>query len=399
MAVIPKSRFVMTSFHSSATASIATAVTSTGDVATATPPTVKPAVLFHPAVFNTSVSRKVFTPIISIPINLNPPIPDASTKNGNIFNDRFDKTVRWYLPTFNLVQGTDAAFSFTAKQTALPNESGDPFYVVDLKFTVHKDIPADASAAKAADTSINLKEITLDSLQVTLLLAYTDAQGNEAHANYTGTIQATSDGNYEMSFLNIKDHVPLLYENLRTTGTAQIALSATYSAWRPTGAPMLFFAKTAFTKAAIRPAIAPATTFNIIRSRPLPGQPAPNPNSGFNENQTFYQAINVNKKYSANEYQLKYVLNTDTGSRPIIDVTDLKNLKGSPTEFSELKTIDLSKYPSINGLYIGVLSHTIVILPRAYGIVRNAVTCSASCWASVDTSPSAADSCKFQFQF
>src|SRR5215467_12585845 len=146
MAVVPRTRFIMTSIHSGAAASVATTAPATGGVATATPPTVKPAVLFHPAVFNTSVSRKVFTPIISIPINLNPPIPDASTKNGNLFNDRFDKSIRWYLPTFNLVQGTDAAFSFTAKQTALPNESGDPFYVVDLKFSVHKDIPADATA-------------------------------------------------------------------------------------------------------------------------------------------------------------------------------------------------------------------------------------------------------------
>jgi len=374
MPVIAKNRFV-----------IAKTVAVGPQVAAAVAPEpspVKTSGAVHAIFLNDNVAKKVFTPIRIIPVVIDPPIPDASTKNGNLFTDRFDKNTLWYLPTFSLLPGNDAGFSFIATQSTLPNSAGDPFYVADFKFTIHKEVPADAIAAKTVNAARNLREIPLQSLQVTLSIAYSNDQGKQAFATYNGTVTPTSDGNYDVHFPNvIANHVVLLYENLKMFGTAQISLSAIYQAWRPTGAPMLLF-------------IRPVKTFTIVQPRQQPKQVA-----GFNENQTFFQPLTLDKKYAANEYQLDYKITNATGTRPIIDVEDLKNLKGNPTEFSQLKTIDLSKYPSISALYIGVLSKVVIIIPQSYGIVRNAVTCSASCWASVDTTPGSAGSCKFQFQF
>lgn len=367
------------------------------------PSPVKSSGAIHAITLDNAVANKVFTPVISIPIGVfNPPMPDVSTKKGNVFSDRFDKNVLWYLPVFSLLPGTDAGFSFIAKQSVLPNQEGDPFYVADVRFTVHKDVPPDAMAAKAANAAIQLKEIMLQSLQVTLSIAFSDAQGKETSATYTGVLQASTDGNYEVHVSNILgNHVVILYQNLKTTGGGHLALSAIYAAWRPAGSQRMIFIKPTVSLNRVRPWIAsipaasPTTHFTTLR----PLHPI-NPNVGFTENQTFFQNIPLDTKYNGNEYQLSYKIITDTGTRPIVGVEDLKNLNGNPTEFSELKTIDLSKYPSISALYIGVLSRVIIILPRAYGIVRNAVTCSASCWASVDTTPGGtAGSCMFQFQF
>lgn len=364
-------------------------------------------VVSNPVSLNNGTARKVFTPII-LPIRVfNLPVPDASTRKGNLFNDRYNKNLSWYLPVFNLLTDTDVDFSFNASQASLPDDAGNPFYMADVKFTIHKEVPPDATQLTSSNSSVKVKEIPLESLQVTLFLAYSDTQGNEVHPTYTGNIQAITNGNYEVSFSNIKgNHVYILYQNLKLTGSVQIALSATYMAWRQSGTQMFFLQKriaaqnltvnndaseNEILRRNINTKFIPLTNFNK--------QPATNTNNGFNETQTFYQTINLDKKYNGNKYQLSYKLSSNAGTRPIVDVNDLKNLNNNPTEFSELKIIDLSKYPSIQTLYIGVLSRTIIVLPRIYGIVRNAITCSASCLALVDTTPSGAASCRFQFQF
>src|SRR5258705_2625059 len=138
------SRFVVSNIHKN----IALETSATNVVQPGT--TIKQAVAFHPVILNTSVARKIFTPIISIPVTfVNPPIPDASTQSGNLFNDRFDKNIKWYLPTFNLLAGTDTGFSFIASTTSLPDDAGNPFYIANLKFTIRKEVPPNAMGLKS----------------------------------------------------------------------------------------------------------------------------------------------------------------------------------------------------------------------------------------------------------
>jgi hypothetical protein len=365
----------------------------------AQPTVIKSSNSAHAVTLDKGLAQKLFTP--TIPIIINHPIPDVSTRNGNVFNDRFDKNTLWYLPVFNLIGTTDSNFSFLATQSALPNQSGDAFYVADLKFTVHSDVPADATAAKTANPALNLKEITLQMLSVSLSIAYSDSQGKEAHTSYQGSVQAADNGNYTVDFpAVIGNHVVILFENLKVTGSAQISFSATYPAWRPAGTSRMFFFKSDLATRNLKPMIASRVAeTSAMRFETLQPLHPSVPTNGFNENQTFYQTLDLDKKYNENEYQLSYKIKTDAGTRPIIDVSDLKNLEGSLTEFSELKTIDLSKYPSISSLYIGVISRVIIVVPRSYVIVRNSLACSAACIASVDTTPGSAESCMFQFQF
>ena len=357
---------------------------------------------------NDRVITKIFTPVTVI----NQPIPLASTRNGNLFSDRFDTNLLWYLPTFSLLSEADTGFSFVATQSDLLDYEGNPFYVTNFKFTIHKETPNDAVTAKAGNTSINIKEIPLDTLQLTLILIYNDDRGIEAQTSYPGTIQATNNGNYEVHFDNIEgNHVVILYQNLKVTGSVHVTLSSTYLAWVQGGTPIYVPRSTPMFFLDNRSSIAdgvsnefPVKESDVVQFNTFPlhqslDQQRHIPIEGFNETDTFYEVLNLEKKYNGNEYQLSYKLRSNGGERIIIDANDLKNLNGHPTEFSELKTIELSKYPSIRSLYIGSLSRIIIIIPRAYGIVRKAIICSAYCFASVDSTPSDPDINKFEFQF
>src|SRR5665213_3090199 len=50
----------------------------------------------------------------------------ANTRSGNIFNDRFNSNLRWYLPKYELAADPDQFFSFSASQSGVDN-SGNPF--------------------------------------------------------------------------------------------------------------------------------------------------------------------------------------------------------------------------------------------------------------------------------
>jgi hypothetical protein len=118
--------------------------------------------------------------------------------------------------------------------------------------------------------------------------------------------------------------------------------------------------------------------------------------------QTWAIALPLDLKFKQDGYQLKYTVSTATIANHIIrDVKDLKDFTLSQSEFAELKVLgDISqRYPTVSRLYIGVLSRTIVVIPRRYSIVRSSAGCAASCMALVDSSAAAGSKCKFEFDF
>src|SRR5262249_22386238 len=82
-------------------------------------------------------------------------------------------------------------------------------------------------------------------------------------------------------------------------------------------------------------------------------------------------------------------------------VHDLKDFSLTQSEFTELKALgDISqRYATLSRLYIGVLSRTIVVVPRRYAIVRGRFGCAALCMALVDSSAADGSKCKFEFDF
>jgi hypothetical protein len=106
------------------------------------------------------------------------------------------------------------------------------------------------------------------------------------------------------------------------------------------------------------------------------------------------EALPMGLKYAQDGYQLKYTISTATVSNHVIrDANDLKDFSLSQSEFTELKAIDVSQYPTLSKLYMGVLSRTIVMVPKRYSVVRGRAGCAALCVAVVDSSPGSGSRC------
>ncbi len=381
-------------------------------------PQVNPGVQPEVAVSANAISVNRISPMafahIAIPLAIPPEqnLPDASTQNGNIFTDRFNKNLQWYLPGFVLSSAPDA-FSFSAIQQDSNDLSGNPWHTASIKLGLQKILPSDVSDFKSKNPSADLREIPLGELKVTLTIPYKDDNGADMIKTFSGAITST-DGSYQAIFDNILGtYVIMAYRCLTTTVGAQILLSASYDVWKPKQISTMY----------------PATqlsTFQLIRPvAPVAAQPAPlmanrmvfqkvnlqgaddaatqtNPNNDYESAKIYLNnTVAIGKTFSMDVYQTKYTVTYQSKTKIIINVDDLKDFNIKQSEFTELKTIDLSRYPSVQKLYLGTLSGKIVVIPWEYVILREGGRFDATCFARVDTSYSsqAASNCKFEFAF
>lgn len=390
----------------------------------ATAPQAPPAIM-HPLIWR--------IPLPILPISL----PLASTRNGNLFTDRNNPYLHWYLPQFALAADVDLSFIFAASQTSQQSD-GTPFNAVNLAFSLAKSMPSDASQFAQANPSAILKEIPLENLAASLASPYTDAQGNQAVRSFAASaVTVQSDGSYLIQFQGsiLGDAVVALYQDLRLFGKSSLKLTASFSTWAPPGAPApplglkvtaLSFQNTAVMSSALRnaaieapqPAAAPAAATPLVERaqpeilfRPLPPPPhpydppvldPPPPPQLVVASQPFELDLPIGLKYNADGYQLQYTITTlSSPSRIILSVADLNGFNAPQSQYVELKELGNinAKYPSISRAYIGVLSKIIVLIPQRYSILRSKSGCSASCLARVDSSPSSTSQCAFEFSF
>ncbi len=365
-------------------------------------------------------------------------LPDTRTRNGNLFRDRFNTALYWYLPSLHLADDPDTLFSFSASQAGVDG-SGNPFHKACLQLSLKQDVPQDVAAFETSNPTIEVRPIPFHDANVTLSTTYADTNtGSDQHSSFVGMVSSHSDGSLQLTFDNLLgNNVLILYSNL-TQGGAQIAIAAVYDVWisvtvprqiprpplrRPpfiTGSgvrilPEVAMNSTVLHKVDLSEVEAPGQRTVIpIAARVGPiGSPIWLPPDGGDDSDnapmtryvqskaTFNLNVSLIQKYAVNDYQLKYTVTENSITRPIININDLKNFDVRQSEFIELKVIgDVSqRYPSLSKLYIGTLSRTIVVIPSEYTIAREISHCNAVCAALVDSSPTGTSHCKFQFEF
>ena len=349
------------------------------------------------------------------------PLPDAGTQKGNLFTDRFTPTLHWYLPEYSLADAPDASFSFSATQKGL-DSNGNPFHTAGLKIGVKKVQPQDVVAFKSANAGAQLREIPLHNFAATLIATYTDDSGTAQRKSFPGAIQARDDGSLVLTFDNVMgNNVILLYENLKQGG-AQVSISGAYDVWKSKNAPRIIRRSDAprplfilpigrvgpsparspgFMGSTVKPVFEPAEPPEDSGSDPPGGDGGTTSDESYEKDTLYFTPPNwsLDNKYTRNDYQLKYTITSDSVTRPIINVHDLKDFDVIQSEFVELLALgDISqKYASLKKLYMGTLSRTIVVVPHEYTIVRKTSNCAAVCLALVDSLSSS--SCKFDFEF
>lgn len=356
-------------------------------------------------------------------IEVGPPppasLPLMSSQNGNLFQDRNDPNLHWYLPDFNLADDVDPGFAFVASQSGQDSE-GKPFNKAKLTLRLRKSQPGDVINLLQANPGVKLQEINLAELSAKAITSYTDDTGQEQQKTFAATIQDLGNGDFLLIVDPIlgKD-VILLYQDITSFGKAVINLSASYQAWSQPGAVYLLDRKQQVFESMNRPAYMSMRTLSAPTETPAVAprvlQPAffarmdmPSAitqRGGDNlvqTSQAWAKALPVGRKYAQDGYQLKFTVSTATVSNHVIrDANDLNDFSLSQSEFTELKALgDVSqKYPSLSQLYMGVLSRTIIMIPRRYSVLRGRTGCAALCVAVVDSSPGSGSRCKFEFDF
>jgi hypothetical protein len=373
-----------------------------------------------------SVPRFTIAPMLQPPLPAS--LPLAATASGNLFLDRNDASLHWYLPQFNLAADVDPNFAFVASQSGQQDGEGHPLNVAQVTLQVVKSRPADVAQFALANPGAKLQEIPLAGLTAVLSSSYTDQNGQPQQRTFNSTsLQDLGNGSFLLTFGSIIGFSVLgLYQDLRMMGKAVIILSASYQAWVKPGTPL--------PPSNLRLRLLPLVPLQAVAAggttlqpppRPMPNllngapinnvSPAPavpvNPGAPQNPpappplvqmRQSWGAALPLGLKYNLDGYQLRYTVSSPTvAGHVILTTADLGDFNQSQTEFAELKALgNLNfKYPSVSRAYFGVLSRTIVLIPQRYAIVRGKTGCAATCLARVDSSAASGSQCLFELSF
>ena len=346
-------------------------------------------------------------------------LPLTNSRNGNLFVDRNDPKLHWYLPQFTVFADVDPDFAFVASQSG-QDAKGNPFNKAQLTLRLQKSKPADVQKIAQSTAAVELREIPLSNLSASLVSVYTGDSGQQLQRMFPAAIQNIDANTIRLTFDGsiLGPSVVGLYQDLTVFGKAVICLSASYQAWllsSPASLPpnlrliaLSRFADTpvAATELPHAPGVFPRRPVQFRSFAPLPPQPhrpiaLPAP-ALVDTTQPWSVQVPLGLKYKQDAYQLKYSVSTSTSANHVIrDAADLNAFSVSQTEFAELKALgDISqKYPTVSRLFVGVLSRTIVAIPKRYSIVRGRSGCAALCMALVDSSAADGSRCKFEFDF
>ncbi len=357
------------------------------------------------------------TPIKFIPVDVNQSLPLESSRNGNVFNDRFNAQLSWFLPSYQPAPDIDASFSFAAggEQTGA---DGNPYYQATITLTLDKIEPPDVTAYRAANPSMQLQEIPLTGLSVDLTTIANDPQtGQSQQSVYTAAVAANGDGSLTLTFGPIVGtHVLVAYSNLQAGG-ATLSLTAQFEVWRvlriirpvwppirvpvQPGPPIIPGRPRPLPQAMLAPIGTPI--FNPVKGPiGLPPHPLPEPEPTYETaSDPYTMPFDLAQKYAAPGYARSFTITDTNGVRPIVSINDLKNFTSSGSDFTEFTALGNvgQQFPSFSRLYIGGVSRTIIAVPAAYGILRSKDGTAAQCQALLDSTAGGSGAAKFQFAF
>ncbi len=345
----------------------------------------------------------IFVPFPRPPLLLS--LPMAASQAGNLFADRNDPNLHWYLPAVALADDPDPGFAFDASQAGQDAE-GRPFYSAQLTLDITRSMPPDAVALHGTNPGASLREIPLAGLAATLSTFYADDGGVVRQRDIGGTMHDQGAGRLLLTFGPILgSSVLCLYQDLTVFGKARVTLGASFQAWAGTDPASMVrpqFANLALAQAGpTQPAIRPLMSSTTIMRPMVPIDPPPaRPLSVLP--QPWGTQLPLDLKYNQGGYQLKFTVSTAQIPRRVIrDASDLRDFASGGSEFRELKALgDISlRYPSLSRAYVGSFSRTIVVIPARYSIVRGRSGCAAVCMALADGSAASGSKCKFEFDF
>lgn len=326
---------------------------------------------------------------------LDGPRLDCETAPGVFTDDQG----QWFRPEFAVLR-SDPAFSFVARQTAEVDEDGDPFNRATLTLSLSADAPTSGATSAAArvpdfDIAVNLIVPTVapDGSVVTnrvhgsvsaspdgdAFIVSFDLKGAEVIATYVHLTQRDPGVAGGVTFQIIASHLAV---QPATSWPAHVALSlpfpmsdVSFDIPGPTFDGLQFFM------------VGPeGQSFGAIPQLPAPFGAVPASVRYLPIIARYDRTVAVGETFSTDEYRSRFTIARDDMTRPIVDANDLSEFAGPRSEYRELTSLGIAsaRYPSLQRLYFGQVSGTVVAVPAAYGIQRTASGPAARCDAIVD---------------
>lgn len=323
-------------------------------------------------------------------------LPILGTQNGNIFDDRYEQSVFWYLPALEPADPT-SDFSFAATVGPQVDSEGNPFDSATLSIPLTMADPPDVTAAMQANPGSVYQLIPALSYDVTLAVPYVDGEGNAQTSGVSGTVSAQSDGTLLAVFPGLLGPAVVQeYVALTSGGGSSLVVGYSFEGWVEIVRRFLLDTTIPVNGLALPAGAAPGLVLPVRRPIPVlpvppiqPPVPQPVPTELW-VTTTSRQALTValGTTYDQQAYLPLYTIAEPpaTAARPIVSVSDLTTFTSTGTEYVELASLgDVpARYPSLTSVYLGLVSGTVVAVPAAYGIAHASTGCEMSINAVVD---------------
>ncbi len=162
------------------------------------------------------------------------PLPVVSEEDTALFEDRYDESVRWYLPDFEVIDPGEAGALFTCEQHVATDRAGEDVIRVEgavsfaFRRVMNEAAKAKLEALKEEAPDLTAKEIPLAIKEAKLILQYWDSEEGVEVEELTGTF----DQEKNRATFRLKDaHLKIAYARLSRNEGVELKLIGDYDGW------------------------------------------------------------------------------------------------------------------------------------------------------------------------
>ncbi|MFG3037500.1 hypothetical protein ACGFYZ_11395 [Streptomyces sp. NPDC048330] len=306
----------------------------------------------------------------------------------------------WFLPAY-VLPARDPKFAFDVVQR--PGDvatDGGPFNRATLTLTLKEDL---SQSVLTSVVSGQLHPVPELRPVVMLAVPITEADDTVVVHRVPGTTARISGTTFTATFELSGSLVEAAYVHLTRSGELRVEYEPTYSGYQTAlvTAPDVGFP--------VHGPVFQGLQFEVFgdggNTGDAPFMPSLLDRVGayvfFPCTARFRRSLALGLHFHTDAHRSRFTITAEGMTRPIIDGNDLNDFAGPRSEFRELTTLgDVSStYPSLQRVFFGQVSGTVIAVPDAYGILVTAQGALAALDSVVDESPATLSGCRFHFTF
>ncbi|GGY09252.1 hypothetical protein [Streptomyces tanashiensis] len=306
----------------------------------------------------------------------------------------------WFLPSYFLpAQDPKFAFDVVQRRDEVA-EDGKPFNRATFTLTLKEDL---SQSVLSTVLSGQLHPVPDLVPAVDLVVPITVSGGVVVDQRVPGTTATVSGTRFTVTFQLEDPLVKVAYAHLTVGGNLRLEFRTTYSGYQTA---LVTQPDTGFP---VHGPIFQGHQFEVFgdggNSGGTPFEPSLIGRIGqyvfFPCTAFFRRSVPLGLHFNTDDHRRRFTVTLDGVTRTIIDARDLDEFARPRSEFHELTTLGdiATKYPSLQRIFFGQVSGTVIAIPDAYGILVTEQGTHAALDSIVDESPDTLSGCRFHFTF